>query len=361
MKLAIVHDYLNQFGGAERVIMALHEVFPDAPIYTSIYDENKLPVEFRKMDIRVSFMQKFPFIFKLFKFYLLFYPLAFESFDLSNYDVILSSSSAFAKGVKKKPGQKHVCYCYTPTRFVWRYNDYVKREGFGPILRRILELILEPIKKWDLIAVRGVDHFIAISKTIQNRIQRVYGRKSSLIYPPVDTHRYGISSVDKDYFLVVSRLNPYKRIDLVVEAFNDLGLPLKIIGTGPDLKKLQKIAKDNIEFLGRQSEPALVKCYSECRAFIFPGEEDFGIAPVEAMAAGRPVIAYRAGGARETIVPGKTGVFFKEQSVAALVEAVNKFQFAVFNKEAIRAQALKFSKKIFQDKIKSFVEEKGKE
>ncbi|OGC23421.1 glycosyl transferase [candidate division WOR-1 bacterium RIFOXYB2_FULL_42_35] len=361
MRIAIVHDYLNQFGGAERVISALHEVFPDAPIFTSIYDENRMPASFKKMDIRVSFMQRFPFVFKLFKFYLLFYPLAFESFDLKGYDVILSSSSAFAKGVKKRPGQVHICYCYTPMRFVWRYDDYVKREGFGSVLKLALAFVLKPIRNWDLLTTKGVDFFIAISKTIQDRVLAIYGRKSEVIYPPVDTQLYKISPVDKDYFLVVSRLNAYKRVDLVVQAFNELGLPLKIIGTGPDLKNLRRLANDNIEFLGRQADKTLVKYYAECRAFIFPGEEDFGIAPVEAMSAGRPVIAYQAGGATETIIAGKTGLFFKEQTVASLVEAVQRCQFKVFNKEVIRAQALKFSKEIFQQKVKQFIEEKGKE
>jgi len=360
MRIAIVHDFLNQFGGAERVVAALHEIWPDAPIYTSIYDKNKMPKVFQQMDIRVSFMQKLPFIFQFFKYYLLFYPLAFESFDLSEYDVILSSSSAFAKGVKKRPDQLHICYCYTPMRFVWRYDDYVKRENFGPIIKAVLPFFASALKKWDLNTNQGVDHFLAISRTIADRIALTYGRESDIIYPPVSTNKYQLSTVVQDYFLVVSRLNSYKRLDLVVEAFNELGLPLKIIGSGPALKRLQATAKGNIEFLGRQPDSVVAKYYAQCRALIFPGEEDFGIVPVEAMASGRPVIAYRAGGATETLLEGATGLFFDRQSPAALKEAIARFQFEVFDKQIIREQALKFDKQIFKRQLRSFVEAKFK-
>jgi len=361
MRIAIVHDFLNQFGGAERVVAAMHEIWPDAPIYTSIYDKNKMPKSFQQMDIRVSFMQKLPFVFQFFKYYLLFYPLAFEGFDLAEYDVILSSSSAFAKGIKKQPDQLHICYCYTPMRFVWRYDDYVKRESFSPIIKAILPVLTSVLKKWDLDSTQGVDYFIAISKTIQDRIGLTYGRGSDIIYPPVSTKKYQMSPVVQDYFLIVSRLNAYKRLDLVVEAFNDLELPLKIIGSGPALKGLKRIAKQNIEFLGRQPDSAVAKYYAQCRALIFPGEEDFGIVPVEAMAAGRPVIAFRAGGATETILEGKTGLFFDRQSSASLKEAVEKFQFEIFDKQSIRQQAMIFDKEIFKQKMQAFVESKEKE
>jgi len=356
MKIAIVHDYLNQFGGAERVVAALHELFPQAPIFTSIYDEKKMPEVFRKMDIRPSFMQKLPFVFSFFKYYLPFYPLAFESFDLCPYDVILSSSSAFAKGIKKRSGQIHVCYCYAPMRFVWRYADYVKRENFGPLLKACLPLILGPLKRWDLGTNSGVDHFITISQTISDRVKKTYRRKSAIIYPPVECDFFQPSGLDHDYFLVVSRLNPYKRIDLAVAAFNQLALPLKIIGDGPDRTALQKMAGPNIGFLGRLSDERLAKYLAGCRALIFPGEEDFGIVPIEAMSCGRPVIAYQAGGASETVIDGETGIFFKEQTVDSLVQAVKKFQFESFDKAKIRAQALKFDKKVFKDKIERFID-----
>lgn len=358
MRIAIVHDYLNQLGGAERIVSALHEIYPEAPIYTSIYDEKKMPKVFQKMDIRTSFMQNFPFVFQLFRYYLLFYPLAFESFDLSEYDLIISSSSAWAKGVKKKQNQIHICYCHTPMRFVWRYEDYVKRENFGPFIKSILPFILDPIKRWDLENTKSVDFFIANSKTVAGRIQKIYGRESVIINPPVDCSFYQPSNVDQDYFLIVSRLNTYKRIDIVVEAFNELELPLKIIGEGPDRRNLEKIAKSNIEFLGRRPDLEVAKHLAQCRAVIFPGEEDFGIVPLEAMASGRPAIAYKAGGAKETIIEGETGILFEKQDTDSLKRALQRFQFEVFDKKRIREHALKYDKEIFKQKIRDFINDK---
>lgn len=361
MRLAIVHDYLNQFGGAERVVSALHEIFPMDPIYTSIYDEQRLPAGFARMDIQTSFMQNFPFVFRWFKLYLLFYPLAIESFDLRDFDLILSSSSAWAKGARKSEGQVHICYCHTPMRFVWRYDDYVKRESVPGLLKGLLRLLLKPVKAWDLATAKNVDFYIANSQNVARRIAETYGRESVIINPPVDCAFFKPSQLDHDYFLVVSRLNSYKRIDLAVEAFNRLDLPLKIIGDGPDRKRLQRLAGPNVEFLGRLPDREVARYLAECRALIFPGEEDFGIVPLEAMACGRPVIAYRAGGAKETVVEGRTGLFFDEQTEAALAGAVKKFQFESFDKKTIREHALKFDKKIFQQKIKDFIEAKFRE
>jgi glycosyltransferase involved in cell wall biosynthesis len=361
MRIAIVHDFLNQFGGAERVVSALNEVYPEAPIYTSIYDESRLPAYFKTMDIRTSFMQKLPLISRWFKAYFMLYPLAFESFDLAEYDVILSSSSAYAKGIKKRPGQLHICYCYTPPRFIWRYENYIEGEGLAGWLKRLLPFLLEPIKQWDLATSRRVDCFVAISREVARRVREIYGRESDIIYPPVETAFFQPSAVDRDYYLVVSRLNHYKRVDLVVEAFNRLGLPLKIIGDGPARQRLERQAGPHIEFLGRRPDAEVKRSLAECRALIFPGEEDFGIVPLEANAAGRPVIAYRAGGARETVIDGKTGIFFGEQTPAALVAAVERFKFAVFDKGAIRRHALQFDKNVFKKKIESFVRKKYEE
>ncbi|MFH1387347.1 MAG: glycosyltransferase [bacterium] len=361
MRLAVVHDYLCQFGGAERVISALNEVYPQAPIYTSIFDETKMPVNFQRMEINTSFMQKIPLVFPLFKALFWLYPLAFERFDLSGYEVILSSSSAYAKGVKKRPGQLHLCYCYTPMRFVWRYDDYVKREAFPAWLKQVLPFFLEPIKNWDLKNSAEVDGFIAISKTVADRIKQTYGRDSVIIYPPVETDFFRPSKVDGDYYLIVSRLNAYKRIDLAVKAFNQLDLPLKIIGDGPDRKTLARQAGPNIEFLGRLSDIKTAKYLSECRALVFTGEEDFGIVPLEAMACGRPVIAYNGGGAQETIVSGETGLFFEQQTVQSLVAAVEAFKFKVFDKEKIREHAKRFDKKVFQRKISEYIKGKYEE
>lgn len=356
MKIAIVHDYLNQFGGAERVVSALHELYPRAPIFTSIYDEKNMPEIFRSMDIRVSFMQKFPLVFQFFKAYFLFYPLAFESFDLSPYDLILSSSSAWAKGVKKREGQMHVCYCHTPMRFVWRFDDYVKRERIHPWLLKLLQFMLEPVKNWDLQNSKAVDFFIANSRNVAERIEKTYGRPSVIISPPVESNLFVPQELEHDYFLLVSRLNTYKRIDIVIEAFNQLDLPLKVIGEGPDRKNLEKMAGPNIEFQGKVYDRDLAGYLAGCRALIFPGEEDFGIVPLEAMSSGRPVIAYRAGGAAETIIDGETGIFFEKQTPQSLAQAIKKFQFETFNKAKIREHAKQYDKEAFKARIKDYIE-----
>ena len=361
MRLAIVHDFLNQFGGAERCIAALHELYPEAPVYTSICDLRRLPEVFQRMDIRTSFMQRLPLASSFHKYYFMFYPLAFERFDLSEYDVILSSSSAYAKGVRKRPGQLHICYCYTPARFLWRYEDYVSRENLAPLFKQVLPFLLEPLKKWDLESSRGVDNFISISGAVAERVRRIYGRQSDIIYPPVETDYFRPANLDGDYYLIVSRLVPYKRLDLAVAAFNELDLPLKIVGGGPARARLERQARPNVEFLGRLPDEEVKRLLAGCRALVFPGEEDFGIVPLEALAAGRPVIAFRAGGAAETLRDGETGVFFDEAAPRSLVNAVNRFKFLAFDKDKLRAQALKFDKRVFQAKIDKFIRKKYEE
>jgi glycosyltransferase involved in cell wall biosynthesis len=355
MKIAIVHDYLNQFGGAERVVEALHEIYPDAPIYTSIYLPGRMPESFKKMDIRTSFMQKLPFLTKHFKKYLLLYPLAFASFDMSEYDVVISSSSAFAKGVKKKKGAVHICYCYTPARFIWRYEDYVEKESLNWLFRLILPLFIRILKAWDLKTNDKVDHFIAISNYIAKRIESIYNRKSEVIYPPVNVSDFMPGRGISEHFLIVSRLNAYKKIDVAIKAFNVLGLRLKIIGDGPYRKYLESIANSNIEFLGKVPDKDLAGHYGKCKALIFPGDEDFGIVPVEAQAAGRPVIAYAKGGALETVIKDKTGVFFYEQTEGSLIEAVKRTLDMGFDPKLIRENALRFDKEVFKQKIREYV------
>lgn len=358
MKLALVHDYLNQRGGAEKVVEVLHQIYPTSPIYTSIYLPEKMPAVFKEMDIRTSFMQQLPFLDSHFKKYLLLYPYAFESFDLNEYDVILSSSSSWAKGIITKPKTCHICYCYTPMRWVWNYDEYVQRENFGWLTRKTLPLAIRRLEKWDRETINRVNHYIAISKNVAERIKRLYRREAEVIYPPVETERFFISSEIEDYYLIVSRLNTYKRIDLVIGVFNDLKKPLKIIGDGPYRRALQKMAKKNIEFLGKVSDEELAEYYSKCRALIFPGEEDFGIAPVEAQASGRPVIAYARGGALETVIEEETGLFFREQTTKALKQAIKNFERMSFYPQLIRKNAQRFDKTIFMKRIKNFVEEK---
>lgn len=361
MKAAIVHDYLNQYGGAERVVEVLHEVFPKAPIYTSIYLSNNMPDSFRNMDIRTSFMQNLPFLNKHFKKYLLLYPKAMKSFNFKEYDLVISSSSTFAKGINVEKKTCHICYCYTPTRFIWDHDNYIAKENLGRIFKAVLPLAVRKLKKRDLEAAKSVDYFIAISEIVKKRIKKYYGRESIVIYPPVETSKFMVSGKEKKYFLVVSRLNPYKKIDLVIEAFNKLPYELKIVGGGPYMETLKKMAKsENIKFLGKISDEKLTKIYSGCKAFIFPGVEDFGIAPLEAQASGRPVIAYAAGGALETVVEETTGLFFKRQSAGSLIELIEKFMKIEnkFKPEIIRGNALKFDKEIFKSNLKKFINNK---
>jgi len=306
-------------------------------------------------------MQKFPFLDKHFKKYLLFYPKAIESFNLKGYDLILSSSSAFAKGAIKDKNACHICYCYTPMRFVWDYNNYVKKEDFGKMTRKILPFAIRKLKKWDIATINRVDYYVAISNYIKDRIKRCYKRDSAVIYPPVNVKSFNISKKIEDYFLIVSRLNAYKNIDLVINAFNELGLNLKIVGTGPYRKRLESMVRNKrIEFLGKLSDLELKEVYSKCRAYIFPGKEDFGITPVEAQASGRPVIAFADGGALETVIDGTTGLFFKDNSKDALIEVIKKFIKLEdnFDSNKIVSNALRFDTDIFKKNIIDFINKK---
>lgn len=360
MKVAIVHDWLTNMGGAERVILAFHDIFPDAPIYTTVYNPDKLPEEFRKMDIRTSFIQKFPKAKIKYNMYLPFMPTAFEQFDLSEYDVVLSSSSSCAKGVITRPDTLHICYCHTPMRYAWDfYNEY--KESAPKWQKKFIPYLMNYIRMWDRLSADRVDYFIANSNAVAKRIKKHYRRDSVIINPPVNAEFYNPIDEDGDYFLIVSRLVEYKRIDIAVEAFNDLGLPLIIIGDGPEREKLQKMANSNIKFLGRISDKEVKKYYAKCIAFIFPGEEDFGITPLEAQASGRPVIAFGKGGVLDSVIDGVTGIFFKEQNKESLKEAIIKFKDMKFDKNAIRKHAETFDIGVFKQRIYNFVVEKYNE
>jgi glycosyltransferase involved in cell wall biosynthesis len=362
VKVAIVHDWLNQLGGAEGVLETLVDMFPGAPIYTTIYWQEGMPARYRDWDIRPTWLNRAPFIYRHHQLYLPLYPLAVQTMDLRGYDVILSNKSGFCHGVRTRPEQLHIDYCLTPTRYVWDYGGYAAREDFGPMLGLVLQPIIRRLKNWDRRAADGVDHFVAISREVQARIARFYGRESTIIYPPVNTDRYRPSSASPgDYFLVVSRLIPYKRIDLAVQACNQLSLPLVIVGEGRQRAALEAMAGPTVRFLGRVPDEKLNQLLVRCRAFIFPGCEDFGIAPVEAQAAGRPVIAYAGGGALDTLVEGKTGLFFHEQTPAALAAAIRHFDKFDFDPAAIRRNAERFSMDRFKDELLAFVEEKWQE
>ena len=360
MKVALVHDYLNQMGGAERVVIALHEIFPDAPIYTSIYDPERVDPAFRQMDIRTTFMQKLPLVTKHHQPYLPFYPFAMESLDLRGYDLVLSSSSAFGKGVITRPETMHICYCHTPMRWCWNYMEYVEREQLGGMARRILPFMITGLRVWDQTSAMRVDHFIANSPVVAERIAKYYRREAVVIPPPVEAQRFPFDPATRpeEYFLIVSRLIPYKRIDLAIEACNQLQLPLLIIGSGRDEARLRKLAGPTIRFMGRLSDEEVLHYYTHCRAFLFPGEEDFGITPLEAQAAGRPVIAYGAGGALASVIEGVTGLFFREQTGASLAATLATFDERQFDAQAIRNHALEFDLPRFHRRILQFIEAK---
>ena len=358
LKLAICVSWLNQYGGAEKVLEAAHGLFPDAPIYTTIYWPQAMPAAYRVWDIRVSALNRLPFIRRHHQPFLPLYPLAVESFDLSAYDVVLSITSAFAHGIITPPETLHICYCLTPARFLWNYQSYAQREGLGRLVDIALRPTLNYLRLWDRLAADRVDHFIAISGEVQRRIRKYYRRGSTIIYPPVETARFHPADGYDDYFLVVSRLIPYKRIDLAVLAFNELGLPLKIVGEGRDRAALQSLARPNIEFVGWVDDEALQGLLSRTRAFIFPGLEDFGIAPLEAMAAGRPVIAYAGGGALDTVQPGVTGEFFTELTPESLAGVVREFDPTRYDPATIRRHAEQFDRAVFQQKLGQFVEER---
>ena len=356
LKVAIVHDWLNQIGGAEGVLETLVEMFPEAPIYTSMYWPEAMPAAYQKWDIRTTWMDHLPGIYDHHQPYLLFYPLAFGAMDLRDYDLVISNKSAFCFGIRVAPGTRHVCYCLTPTRFVWDFDSYVHREQVGGVARALVRPFLGSLQRWERTAARRIDDFVAISNEVQRRIRRLYGRDSSVIYPPVDTGKFVLADHHDDYYLIVSRLIPYKRIDLAVRAFTELGLPLWIGGDGRDRANLEAIAGPNIRFLGRVPQDDLASLLARCKAFVFPGLEDFGIAPVEAMAAGRPVIAYAGGGALDSVLEGVSGTFFHEQTTESLIEAVHRFEGTTFEPAAIRAHAEKFDARVFKAQLRTLIE-----
>jgi glycosyltransferase involved in cell wall biosynthesis len=354
-KIALVHDYFIQMGGAERVAAAMHDSFPSAPMYTTVALPHRLPKELHGADIRTSPMQWLPGMEQRFRQYFMLYPLAVEHFDLSEFDLIFSSSSGYAKGVRRRRDAIHVCYCHTPMRWVWRYEDYVARENFGRVAKSLLPLSLWGLKKWDLRAARQPNYYIANSQQVAQRIKQFYGRESIVIPPPIEVDRFYMSSQVDDHYLVLSRLVPYKRIDLAIEACNRLGRRLVIIGDGPDRERLQKLAGPKTEFLGRQSDSRVNHYASRCRALVFPGEEDFGMVPLEVNAAGRPVIAFRGGGAIETVVDGLTGVFFNKPTSASLVTAIEEFESRTWNQQVLRRHAERFDRSVFAFRVLQFL------
>jgi len=361
MKVAIVHDFFCNLGGSDQVAAALHQLYPDAPVYTLLVsDRNRQGELLQGMNIKTSFVQRLPLARRRHEIYLPLFPLAIESFDLTGFDLLLSSSHACAKGVIPAPEALHICYCHTPARYAWDLSYlYARRAPW--LLRGHIALVMHRFRTWDVSTASRVDHFVANSHFVAQRIERYYRRPSTVIYPPVDTAYFAPGERSGDYHLVVSRLTAYKQIDLAIEAFNRLGKPLWIVGDGPDRRRLRAMAGSNVRFLGPLPREGVRDAMRGCRALIFPGKEDFGITPVEVQATGRPVIAYGRGGALESVIEGVTGAFFTEQTAGALCEAVDRADRLPFDRDAIRRHAVQFDREVFCRKMAAFVREKWDE
>jgi glycosyltransferase involved in cell wall biosynthesis len=362
MKVAIVHDWLTGMRGGERCLEVFCELFPQAHLYTLLHIPGSVSSSIEQMPIKTSFIQNLPFSKKGYRKYLPLFPMAIERFNLKEYDFILSCSHCVAKGIIPPADALHISYMLTPMRYAWdMYGEY-----FGASRNKLIPFFIHYLRMWDVTSSQRVDNFLCISKHVRDRIMKYYRRDSEVIHPPVEMSRFRLRNKKEDFFLIVSSLAPYKKINLAIEAFNRLGYPLRIIGSGPEEKKLRTIAQSNIEFMGWQSDEVVAQNYSGCRALIFPGEEDFGIVSLEAMGCGKPVIAYGKGGILETVVSydpsqgrGKTatGLFFHEQNVDSLIAAVKRFSRIEreFDPLAIRNHALQWDREIFKEKIKQSI------
>lgn len=370
MKIALIHDYLTRMGGAERVFLELAKMFPEAPIYAFLYDEVKMGKYFPAERVRTSFLQKFPKWWRSRPKYLLpFMPMAPESFDLRDFDLVISSSSAFAKGIITRPKTIHINYCHNPARFLWDYaGEYLGQQNIVGARHFLAKLFMSYLRLWDKSASQRVDYFIANSRATAARINKFYRRDAEVIYPPVkmadkDFMLARSDGWDKpaDYFLIVSQLTPYKKIDIAVEAFNKLGLPLVVIGEGPQEEYLRSIAKANVKILGWRPDQETAEYYKNCFAFVFPGEDDFGIAPVEAMSYGKPVLAFNAGGSRETVLVAMTGEFFEAQTPEVLADGVRRLRdnYKNYSSQVIRKRAEKFSAERFRNEMLEFMKKLG--
>ena len=362
MKVAIVHDWLANMGGSEKVVLQLHQLFPDAPVYTSVYHPDKVDASFRDIDVRTTFLQKLPFGKTKYQQYLPLMPLAFEQLDMREYDLILSSNHACSKGIIPSPHALHICYSHTPMRYAWSgFHEYREHEQVGWLKSKLMTPLLHYLRMWDRQSADRVDHFIANSHEVAQRIRKYYRRDSTVIHPPVHIPEQAVLGEDEGYYLIVSRLVAYKRVDLAIEAFNRLGKPLLVIGDGPERKNLERLAGPTVKLLGKRDDQEVQRCYQRCKAFVFPGEEDFGITPIEAQSYGKPVIAYGRGGVLDTVIGERTGLFFAEQRVDALVDAVRVFESRTFDSLQIREHATGFSEDVFRRKMADFIEEKLRE
>ncbi len=363
MRVALVHDYLNQYGGAERVLEVLHEMYPDAPVFTILLSLGKLPPRFREWRVSPSFVQRLPLVERHYHKYFFLFPIAVEGFDMDGFDVVISVSSAWAKGVITSTDTCHISYCLTPMRFGWFWYHPTLTRQSNWLYRSGLQYFLNRVRVWDVVSANRVDHFVATSNLVKKRIEKYYRRDSEVIHPPVNCDFFDIAPEEEtgDYFLIVSRLRPYKALEIAIRAFNKLGLPLLVVGEGSVRRELERMARPNIHFLGRLSDEDLLHYYQRCVALVFPTLEDFGISPLEANACGRPVIAFRGGGAAETITDGDSGVFFYPQTAEALVDAVKSFDPSSFEPEKVRRNSLRFDSSVFRQRLGALVQKRYEE
>ncbi len=368
-KTALVHDWLTGMRGGEKVLEVLCELFPQADLFTLVHNPGSVSQLIENRRIFTAFTNRLPFKARRYRYYLPLFPTAIELFNFKGYDLILSTSHCAAKGVRTPPDALHISYLHTPMRYVWdMYEEYFGADKIGAVQRVIIPLFANYLRMWDVSSANRVDYFIANSRHVANRIGKYYRREAAVIHPPVDIASPRAGETTGDYYLIVSALVPYKRVDLAIEVFNRLGKPLRIIGSGPEERKLKKMAGKTVHFLDWQPAEKLAGHYAGCRALIFPGEEDFGIVPVEAQACGKPVIAFAKGGALETVIGydgsnegACTGVFFREQGETALGEAVARFESLQWDAAVIRSHAQKFGKVQFTRQIQKFIEAKVQE
>jgi glycosyltransferase involved in cell wall biosynthesis len=352
VKIALIHDWLTGMRGGEKILEIFCRLFPDATIFTLLHNKGSVSPVIEEKEIRTSLIQRLPGAARKYRHYVALFPRAAERFDFTGYDLLLSCSHCAAKGVVPPPGARHVCYCLTPMRYAWDlYDQYFNARNTNPVSRLFINACMRYLRKWDRAASSRVDAFITISNHVADRIHRHYGRQAAVVYPPVDTGFFTPGGQAEDDYLCVSALVPYKRLDLAIEACAKAGRKLRIIGTGTEAARLEKMAGPNVQFEGFVSPEALREAYRRCRALIYPAEEDFGIAPVEAMACGKPVLAFGRGGLRETVIEGETGLFFPSQSADSIADCLRAFEKTAFSAEKIRSRALRFSEDHF---VKAF-------
>ena len=354
-RVAIVHEWFTSMRGGEKCVEALCEVFPQADVYALLHVPGTVSPAIERALVRTTFIERLPAAATQYRRYLPLFPLAVQQFDLREYDLVITSNHCVAKGARVPGHALHICYCYTPMRYIWtQYDEYFGKNRAGLLTRAAMRACVGPLRRWDVATASHPHHFVAISEDVRRRIKGIYGREADMVYPPVDTERFTLSSRDDGYYLIVSALVPYKAVDIAIEAFNRTGERLVIVGEGPDAPRLKRLAGPRIAFEGWQPDEALKEFYARCRAVIFPGEEDFGIVPVEAMATGKPVLALARGGALETVIDTpalRTGVLFREQSARALGEGLNLLRQTEFDPRAIRAHALTFDRELYKRRM----------